>query len=155
MASPLKTWVSILLGIVVAYYLYYNVAQIVDAGRAMRDQKGPLSLRANHLVECDIYVGMIGTGALLALYILASLIIFFHKRERPHLDKGQTICFVMIGVLLSLSFISSSMGLVEELHKSGHPDHLLVAIAVLSVVRLLMAGAIVGCGIHVLKHDHS
>jgi hypothetical protein len=155
MASPLKSWISVLLGILAVYALYYNVAQIVDASRALRDEKGPLSLRAAHLAECDIYVGLIGTGALIAIYLLATLVLFLHKRERPHLDKGQTICYAMIGVLLALSFVSSSMAFVEDLHKSSPKNHMIDITLVLSCVRLVMAAAIVGCGIHVLKHDHS
>ena len=155
MASPLKSWISVLLGMVVAYYVYYNVAQLVDAGRALRDQKGPLSLRAAHVADCDIHLGLIGTGILIFVYLLASIVIFNHKHERPHLDKGQHICFIMIGVLLLLSFVSSSMAFVEELYKGGNADNVLIATMVLSCVRLVMAGAIVGCGVHVLKHDHS
>ena len=157
MASPTKTFVSIILGIVVVYYLYYSTTQIVDASRGLENKGGPKSLWAAGLIECDIWLGTIGGGALLALYAIACLAIFLNKKEKPHFYKGQLICFILIGVFLALAFTSSAMAFVEQAVDTpfGNPDTIFIATMALSCFRLLLGGAIVGCGIHSLKHDHS
>ena len=157
MSSPTKTWVSVILGIVVAYFVYYNVTQIVDSAKALENKGGPKPLWAAGIMDCDVYVGMIGTGALLGLYAIASMAIFFNKQEKHTMFKGQLICYILIGVFLALAFATSAMAFVERKvgHPAGNPDSVLIATIVLSCFRLLLGGAIVGCGIHALKHDHS
>lgn len=157
MASPTKTWISVILGITVAYFLYYNIAQIVDAAKALDNRGGPKPLWVAGLIDADIMVGLIGTGVLLALYAIASLVIFLNKHEKPQFHRGQLICYILIGVFLLLSFASSCMAFVEKaaINSFHNPDGTLITTIVLSSFRLLLAGGIVGCGVHALKHDHS
>lgn len=157
MSSPTKTWISVILGITVVYFLYYSIAQIVDSAKALENQGGPKPLWTAGIMDCELYVGLIGTGCLIALYIIATLVIFLNKREKHPMYKGQLICYIMIGVLLALAFASSSMVFVERYvgHPMGNPDSVLITTIVLSCFRLLLAAGIVGCGVHALKHDHS
>lgn len=152
MSSPTKTWIAVVLAIACAYFLYYNIAQIVDSGKALGDVHGPNSLKAAGVLDCDIWVGMIGTGCLLALYLIGTLIIFLNKREKTHLTKGSLTCYILVGVFILLAFASSSMAFVEY---GKPPMTIFITTLTLSAFRLLLLGAMMGCGIHALRDDHS
>ncbi len=157
MSSPTKTWVSVILGITVAYFLYYNITQLIDASKALENKGGPKPLWTASIMDCDIWVGLLGTGVLLVLYAIASMVIFLNKREKHVMQKDQVVCYILMGVFLGIAFTTSAMTFVERNvgHPMGNPNSVLIATIVLSCFRLLLAGGIVGCGIHTLKHDHS
>jgi hypothetical protein len=156
MASPIKTWMSVIVGIAIAYFLFYNITQIADNARALENPMGsglgpnPLAVAAS--VQADWYIGMGGTGILLVLYGIACLSIFLNKHEQPTLSKSQRTCFIMVGVLLLISFLTSSMAFVE-LVAAKRPEAVLITSLVLASFRFLLLGGIVGCGVHAIKNN--
>ena len=158
MASPAKTWISVILGIIVAYFLYYNVSQIVDAAKALDTDGAQKLVWANGVAECDMWVGMIGTGTLIFLFAIASMVIFLNKHEpHPFHYRSQLACFIAMGALLGVSLISSAMVFVEKSPSRpfGNTNTVLIIALAMASLRLFIGGAIVGCGIHALRHDHS
>lgn len=158
MASPAKTWISVILGIVVAYFLYYNVSQIVDVAKALDNDGAQKLMWANGVAECEMWVGMVGTGTLVVMFVIAAMVIFLNKQEpHPFHTQSQFACFIAVGALLGVSLISSAMVLVEKSPSRpfGDTNTVLIITLAMASLRLLIGGAIVGCGIHALQHDHS
>ena len=86
MASPTRTWTSLIIGLAIAYFLFYNIAQIVDCARAFENpiiSNEPDPMAAAVSMETDWYLGMIGTGVLMLIYVIACLSIFLNKHEKP------------------------------------------------------------------------
>jgi ABC-type polysaccharide/polyol phosphate export permease len=151
MASPTRTWMSVLLGLVVVFFLFYNVSQIVDIVWAWN---APISQKMTSipaLLDTDRRLGMSGEGVLLVLYIIAGLCIFLNRHEKPHWTSSQLTCFILFGVFLGLAFVASSMSFVEGMTQGKRPNHVLIGEACLAAFRLLLLGGLIGCAVHVLK----
>lgn len=151
MASPTRTWTSLLLALAMLYFLYYNVLQLVDVGRALDMPISTKMLTISGAVDTDRILGMGGAGVLIGIYVLACLCIFLPKHDKHRMVKSQLRCFIMIGICLLLAFTTSAMSYVEMAIK-GNPETILIAEVALASTRLLLLGGIIGCAAHVLKH---
>jgi hypothetical protein len=155
MASPIKTWTSVLLGIAVAYFLFFNIAQIVDNAKMLSQTQGIVNMATEAAMdmETEIAMGMTGTGVLIALYIVATLAIFLNK-EKPVLTKSQLTCYIMMGVMLLIAFLTSAMALVELYgHVVGKPKTVFIVTLAMAAFRLLLLGGILGCGVHAIRNN--
>lgn len=153
MASPTRTWTSILLALVIVYFLFLNLTQLFDLGRALTSPIASKMMGIAQSTDADKYLGLPGIGALLLLYGIAAMSMFLNKQEKPNFTRSQLIAFIMIGVLLGVAFLSCAMAFVETHLKNPKPEGVLIAEMVLAGFRLLVMGGIIGCSVHVLKNN--
>ena len=150
MSSPAKTWTSVLIGLAIAFYLFYNVIQLANGVLALRDQGADKVIDSAVIVYEDLSIGLGGTGVLALLFIIACLVIFLGKE--PHsMQKSQRVCFWMIGALILFSMILSFSTYVE-LVLDAQPKAIAVTSTAFSCARLCILAAIVGCGVHVARN---
>jgi membrane-associated HD superfamily phosphohydrolase len=149
----MKTWTSVLLVLVICWALFFNISLIVESADLIENKSRSKIGGLGIVAGSELIVGLIGTGTVLLFFIIACLAIFLNKHERPNMDKSQKACYISMGVLLGISLLTHLQILITRNLKSGDLTSTFTLTIVVSALRLLIAGAVVGCGVHAIKNN--
>lgn len=149
MASPLKTWTSVFLVLVACWYLAFNSIQFWTASEADRHPNVTPKMAAQTAGTQEIMPGLVGVGVLMAFLGIAALVVFTHWHERPNFRKSQTMCYAMVWLGLILTAVLHLIMWILARNRIDSKLMLKLELGV-SALRLVIAGGIIGCGVHVL-----
>lgn len=144
---------SVLIGIVIVFTVYYNTAQLVDVTTVFTDQHHPKGIVAVDAFETDRTLGMGGGSALMLVYIVMCMVVFLNKYEKPVLVKSQKVCFGLVGVLLFVSLMTYTSTWIAKNMALQNPMGAIILEIVLSGLRIVMATSLVICGMHTVQSN--
>ena len=152
MASPIKTWTSVLIVIVICWALAYNATQIIGMTKGLANDDTGLLKTAHDGIETDLEGGLPGSGTVCLLFGIACLAVAFNKHEKPHMSSSQKSCLIVVGILLFVQFLTHLIPFIEQKVMTD-PTAIVVTILSLSGFRVLLSAAVVGCGAYLMHNN--
>ena len=149
MASPLKTWTSVFLILVACWAVAFNCLQFYTVTESHLNPNFVPSVAAATVGKQEVLPGLVGTGILILFLAISALVVFTHRHERPRFRRSQMVCYVLVWVGLVLTAALHLVGWAIAQDRT-HPKLTLNLNLALSSLRILIGGAIVGCGVHAL-----